>query len=245
MKLFSCLLALAAAEKMTTMVEESSNMHLVTNRHARDQSCLAVGKCLNPYCSLYDCYEKNNKPLCSGEKLDVANTPKEAKVGIHHNIKIGHLKGWTQKLNVRYSSNSMNNDMRVIISNWYTKNLWMFVAAQHTNDRSKDYYIGAFAPTQRVFSRCNNSRHSGYRTLGSSDCIHGAYWYCVLNWSFGFTAHNTVKLQQADTYGVWNNQGQGAHNHRLSWHMLAWYKAGWRAGGVTSMNNDMRVIISN
>ena len=87
MKLALVLLSAVCAEKMTTEVGESTNMHYMTNRLARDQSCKAAGKCMNPYCSLYDCYEKNDKPLCKGETKNVANTPKEAKIGIHHNIK--------------------------------------------------------------------------------------------------------------------------------------------------------------
>merc|ERR1711865_773187 len=73
----------------------------------------------------------------------------------------------------------------------------MFVAAQYTQDRGNDFYIGAFAPTKRVFSRCNNSRHCGYRTLPAADCIHGGnhrlswhmhYWYTA-GWRAGW-AHN-------------------------------------------------------
>merc|ERR1712224_110357 len=75
--------------------------------------------------------------------------------------------------------------------------MWMFVAAQHQNDFGNDYYIGAFAPTRRVFNRCNNSRHCGYRTLPAADCVFGSYWYCVSNWSFGFSAHNQVRLCSA------------------------------------------------
>ena len=63
-----------------SQVSEASNMHYMTNRHARNEACKAPGKCLNPYCSLYDCYERNNKPLCAGEIKNVVNTPTEAKV---------------------------------------------------------------------------------------------------------------------------------------------------------------------
>merc|ERR1711924_532886 len=143
---------------------ETSNMHYLTNRLARDQSCLAPGKCLNPYCSLYDCYERNDKPLCAGEKYDGKNIPKEAKVGIHHNIKETVVKGWTRRLYEDYARHHAR-DMRTIINDWNTNNLWMFIGAQHANDKGNDYYMGAFAPTRKVFARCNNSRHCGYRTL--------------------------------------------------------------------------------
>merc|ERR1719331_981573 len=244
MKLVLCLLAAVCAEKMTTQVAESSNMHYMTNRYARNQACLAPGQCLNPYCSLYDCYERNNKPLCAGESKSVSNTPKEAKVGIHHNIKetVISRNGWSQRLRERYSTQH-GRDMRNIISNWNTHNMWMFIAAQHVRDFGNDYYMGAFAPTRRVFSRCNNSRHCGYRTLPAADCIHGSYWYCVTNWSFGFSARNQVRLCSADTYGVWGGYDPGhSSNHRLSWHMHYWYTAGWRAGYASSMNSERQVF---
>jgi hypothetical protein len=242
MPLAFCLLAAVCAEKMTTQDAESSNMHYMTNRYARNQACLAPGKCLNPYCSLYDCYERNDKPLCAGESKSVSNTPKEAKVGIHHNIKetvITRSGGWSQRLREVYSTQH-GRDMRNIISNWNTHNMWMFIAAQHTRDFGNDYYIGAFAPTRRVFNRCNNSRHCGYRTLPAADCIHGSYWYCVTNWSFGFSAHNQVRLCSADTFGVWGGHGNGG-NHKLSWHMHYWYTGGWRAGWVHNMNSERSV----
>jgi len=231
------------AEKMTTEVGESTNMHYMTNRLARDQSCKAAGKCMNPYCSLYDCYEKNDKPLCKGETKNVANTPKEAKIGIHHNIKetVITRNGWTQRLREMYGTQH-SRDMRTIINNWNTHNLWMFIAAQHVKDFGNDYYMGAFAPTKRVFQRCGNSRHCGYRTLPASDCIHGAYWYCVTNWSFGFSARNQIRLCSADTYGVWGGYDPGhSSNHRLSWHMHYWYTAGWRAGYVHNLNGERNV----
>merc|ERR1712137_973497 len=169
---------------------------------------------------------------------DVANTPEEAKVGIHHNIPEKYLSGWSMRLNEQYSAQH-GRDMRNIISDWNTHNNWMFVAAQYVNDRGNDYYIGAFAPSRRVFSRCNNSRHSGYRTLGSADCIHGSYWYCVTDWSFGFSAHNQIRLQSADTFGLWGGNSPGqSNNHKLSWHMHYHYNAGWRAGNAHNMNGE-------
>merc|ERR1712072_1334987 len=133
-------------------------------------------------------------------------------------------------------------DMRTIINDWNTNNLWMFIGAQHANDKGNDYYMGAFAPTRKVFARCNNSRHCGYRTLPAADCIYGAYWYCVTNWSFGFSARNQVRLCSADTYGVWGGYDPGhSSNHRLSWHMHYWYTAGWRAGYVHWMNGERNV----
>jgi len=241
MKFTLAFIAVVAAEKMTTEVGETSNMHYLTNRLARDQSCLAPGKCLNPYCSLYDCYERNDKPLCAGEKYDGKNIPKEAKVGIHHNIKETVVKGWTRRLYEDYARHHAR-DMRTIINDWNTNNLWMFIGAQHANDKGNDYYMGAFAPTRKVFARCNNSRHCGYRTLPAADCIYGAYWYCVTNWSFGFSARNQVRLCSADTYGVWGGYDPGhSSNHRLSWHMHYWYTAGWRAGYASSMNSERTV----
>merc|ERR1711988_1741274 len=174
--------------------------------------------------SLYDCYERNDKPLCAGEKYDGKNIPKEAKVGIHHNIKETVVKGWTRRLYEDYARHHAR-DMRTIINDWNTNNLWMFIGAQHANDKGNDYYMGAFAPTRKVFARCNNSRHCGYRTLPAADCIYGAYWYCVTNWSFGFSACNQVRLCSADTYGVWGGYDPGhSSNHRLSWHMHYWYR---------------------
>merc|ERR1712216_91042 len=86
------------------------------------------------------------------------------------------------------------------------------------------------------------SRHCGYRTLPAADCIYGAYWYCVTNWSFGFSARNQVRLCSADTYGVWGGYDPGhSSNHRLSWHMHYWYTAGWRAGYVHYMNGERNV----
>jgi len=241
MKITACILALVAAEKMTTEVAESSNMHFITNRAARNNACVAAGKCLNPYCSLYDCYEKNNKPLCAGETKNVLNTPAEAKVGVHHNIKETVVSGWKVLLNENYGAQH-NRQMTQIITDWNTANNWMFVAAQYTQDRGNDFYIGAFAPTQRVFSRCNNSRHCGYRTLPAADCIHGSFWYCVTNWSFGFTAQNQVRLCSADTFGVWGGAAAEHGNHRLSWHMHYSYTAGWRAGWAHSMNSERGVF---
>merc|ERR1712072_1213244 len=92
----------------------------------------APGKCLNPYCSLYDCYERNDKPLCAGEKYNGKNIPKEAKVGIHHNIKETVVKGWTRRLYEDYARHHAR-DMRTIINDWNTNNLWMFICAQHAN----------------------------------------------------------------------------------------------------------------
>merc|ERR1712224_1116644 len=133
--------------------------------------------------------------------------------------------------------------MGTIINDWNTVNLWMFIGAQHANDKGNDYYMGAFAPTRKVFARCNNSRHCGYRTLPAADCIYGAYWYCVTNWSFGFSARNQVRLCSADTYGVWGGYDPGhSSNHRLSWHMHYWYTAGWRAGYASSMNSERQVF---
>merc|ERR1712028_334398 len=148
--------ALATAEKMTTEVAESSNMHYITNRYKRNQACLAAGVCKNPYCSLYDCYEKNDKPLCAGESKNVANTPTEAKVGIHHNIPEKYVKnkGWSTRLHESYGAQH-GRDMRNVISNWNTHNNWMFIAAQLKADRGNDYYIGAFAPPRRrLHPRC-------------------------------------------------------------------------------------------
>jgi len=241
MKITACILALVAAEKMTTEVAESSNMHFITNRAARNNACVAAGKCLNPYCSLYDCYEKNNKPLCAGESKNVLNTPAEAKVGVHHNIKETVVKGWKLRLNENYGAQH-RRQMVQIITDWNTHNNWMFVAAQYTQDRGNDFYIGAFAPTKRVFSRCNNSRHCGYRTLPAADCIHGSFWYCVTNWSFGFTAQNQVRLCSADTFGVWGGNAREHGNHRLSWHMHYSYTAGWRAGWAHNMNSERGVF---
>jgi len=237
MKFAALFIALVAAEKMTTEVAESSNMHYITNRGTRNQACVSAAICRNPYCSLYDCYEKNDKPLCAGETKDVRNTPQEAKVGIHHNIKESVLRGWRVRLHEKYSAQH-GRDMRTVINDWNTPQNWMFIAAQYAGDRGNDYYIGAFAPTRRVFSRCNNNRHCGYRTLPAADCIHGAYWYCVVDWSFGYSAHNQVRLCSADTFGVWDNNGGNHNNHRLSWHMHYWYTAGWRAGMAHNMNSE-------
>ena len=44
MKLALVLLSAVCAEKMTTEVGESTNMHYMTNRLARDQSCKAALK---------------------------------------------------------------------------------------------------------------------------------------------------------------------------------------------------------
>merc|ERR1712232_984215 len=86
-----------------------------------------------------------------------------------------------------------------------------------------------------------NSRHCGYRTLPAADCIYGAYWYCVTNWSFGFSARNQIRLCSADTFGVWGGYDPGhSSNHRLSWHMHYWYTAGWRAGYASSMNSERK-----
>merc|ERR1711865_1096898 len=156
----------------------------------------------------------NNKPLCAGESKNVLNTPAEAKVGVHHNIKETVVKGWKLRLNENYGA----------------------------QDRGNDFYIGAFAPTKRVFSRCNNSRHCGYRTLPAADCIHGSFWYCVTNWSFGFTAQNQVRLCSADTFGVWGGNAREHGNHRLSWHMHYSYTAGWRAGWAHNMNSERGVF---
>merc|ERR1719310_1954083 len=163
-------------------------------------------------------------------------------VGIHHNIKESVVKGWTRRLYEDYSRHHAR-DMRTIINDWNTNNLWMFIAAQHAKDRGLDYYMGAFAPTRKVFSRCNNSRHCGYRTLPAADCIYGSYWYCVTNWSFGFSARNQVRLCSADTFGVWGGYDPGhSSNHRLSWHMHYWYTAGWRAGYASSMNSERQAF---
>merc|ERR1712216_789668 len=145
------------------------------------------------YCSLYDCYERNDKPLCAGEKYDGKNIPKEAKVGIHHNIKETVVKGWTRRLYEDYARHHAR-DMRTIINDWNTNNLWMFIGAQHANDKGNDYYMGAFAPTRKVFQRCNNSRHCGYRTLPAADCIYGAYWYTA-GWRAGYASSMNSERQ--------------------------------------------------
>merc|ERR1712094_31115 len=159
---------------------ETSNMHYLTNRLARDQSCLAPGKCLNPYCSLYDCYERNDKPLCAGEKYDGKNIPKEAKVGIHHNIKETVVKGWTRRLYEDYARHHAR-DMRTIINDWNTNWSFGFSARNQVRLCSADTYgvWGGYDPG-----------HSSNHRLS----WHMHYWYTA-GWRAGYASSMNSERQ--------------------------------------------------
>ena len=154
------------------------------------------------------------------ERIPIKESRFEIQLGIVYNYSVSHLVsgGFIQCYGADYNNPTTTADL---VNCSHTTSKFFFVGAIKRNAPSY-FAIGAFG-NQLVFSQTFSSSSAEF-------IAHGLYWYYVAGQSFGFSPIANIDLAPCD-FATLNCSG------RLCWHVDE-LVGGYRAGCVTSLNND-------